>query len=255
MNHILVPLIVLLFVVEEVMNLTFTFLFNLLICTVLAQNYCGKSRIDAKKCEIACPNGAAGCPSDEFCYVSVSCNRQFSRPSVRKPDQPVAVHKVSPGDAAQLIGTIDQALENTIKRVGDIIVAFKDKDRYRSKSDQYMFYEGNFCSEEIVGSFYPNAGRRKEAVNVKKVSFFKNDEARSVAIKGPVYRGEKLTVCDHPKKCSKDDYAVITFIRDLPKGWAYCVSTFERTYADPLVSVYYRRKNGLDGKVSRVRNY
>jgi hypothetical protein len=47
-----------------------------------------------------------------------------------------------------------------------------------------------------------------------------------------------------------DDFCVIQVKRSAPE---YIVGTFERSYEDEYVLVSYARKNGLDGKLSRIR--
>lgn len=133
--------------------------------------------------------------------------------------------------------------------------AVQDRDTYRRESDNYWLYEGNFCSEQMAGSFWPRRGLVGSYVNAKKVSFIQNDEARSIFIRGPVNRGEVIWVCDHPSNCYKDDYSRIELLADIPADKGYCVGSFERSYTDPVVRVAYTRKNGLDGKVSSVYNY
>ena len=153
--------------------------------------------------------------------------------------------------AAIAEGAVTPIVESLLKGLNEL---FSDKDVYRSKSDNYLLYEGNFCSQELAGSFWARRGQQPSEVNVKKVSFIQNDEARSVFIQGPISRGERLTVCDNPDNCDRDDQTLIVLQTYIPKGKGYCVNSFERSYKDPVVHVMHKHVNGLDGKVSRVHN-
>ena len=64
--------------------------------------------------------------------------------------------------------------------------------------------------------------------------------------------GTKIWVCDHPDDCSRDDYAIIEVKKQLKSNQVYCVQSFEHNFEDEIVKVTYSKKNGLDGKVSRV---
>ena len=106
---------------------------------------------------------------------------------------------------------------------------------------QIVLYEGNGCSQDIVRTYGDEAGQNKK---VKP-----NDEARSVKLLA-VRKGAVITVFDSPDGKMDDDFCVIRVKRYTND---YCVGTFERSYEDEYVSVSFARKNGLDGKVSRIR--
>jgi hypothetical protein len=106
---------------------------------------------------------------------------------------------------------------------------------------QIVLYEGNGCSQAIVKTFEDTPG-----TNTK---FEPGDEARSVRLLA-VKPGTIITLYDSKDGKLNDDFCVIRvkeFSNDYPVG------TFERSYEDVYVSVSYARKNGLDGKVSRIR--
>jgi hypothetical protein len=126
-----------------------------------------------------------------------------------------------------------------------------DSDHYHSMSDMWLFFEGNHCSQNVVGSMWtPDHGKFRD--NIKKLGWFVNDEARSVLInKGR--KGQRLVVKDDPSGGNSDDYADMTIKKNF--NGAYCVGTFETNYEDATVKIVYHRKNGLDGKVSYVSNY
>jgi len=76
-----------------------------------------------------------------------------------------------------------------------------------------------------------------------------NDEARSVKLLN-VRTRSVISVFDSPSGSTTDDFCVIQVKRSAPE---YTVGTFERSYEDEYALVSYARKNGLDGKVSRIR--
>lgn len=106
---------------------------------------------------------------------------------------------------------------------------------------QIVFYEGNGGSQDIVTTFSDNPGQDRR-VNP-------NDEARSVKLLD-VRAGTVISVFDAKNGSQTDDFCVIQVKRSSPE---YTVGTFERSFEDESVIVSYARKNGLDGKVSRVR--
>jgi hypothetical protein len=85
-----------------------------------------------------------------------------------------------------------------------------------------------------------------------------NDEARSVKIAKTVKPGAQIVVFDDPGGSQEDDSTVITIVdRDFLEPEGYCLRTFENSFDNPNsnsgIKVEYHRKNGLDGKISRVR--
>jgi hypothetical protein len=105
---------------------------------------------------------------------------------------------------------------------------------------QVVFYEGNGGSQDIVHSTTDAAGQNFRPNQ--------NDEARSVKLLD-VRPGCTITVFDSPDADRTDDFCVVQVKRSNPE---YIVATFERSYEDEYVLVSYARKNGLDGKVSRI---
>jgi len=146
--------------------------------------------------------------------------------------------------------------EEAIDRLFDLVAGlFKDKDVYFSKADPYLFFEGNNCTQQLVGSMWTtdmNVPGEPTAWNVKTVSWFENDEARSVFIR-QAKAGEVLRVYDSPGGSTGDDWAEITILRDLPEP--YCIGSFELSRRiDDFVEIVWAKHNGLDGKISRVEN-
>ena len=80
----------------------------------------------------------------------------------------------------------------------------------------------------------------------------KNDTVRSMQLLGNFPRGFKVTVYDNPDGHHDDDWTSIVVKRDLVNA-RVLVGTFENDFENQDVKVNYHRKNGLDGKVSRIR--
>ena len=106
---------------------------------------------------------------------------------------------------------------------------------------QIVFYEGNGGSQDIVHTTDDSPGQDFRPRQ--------NDEARSVKLLN-VRAGCVISVFDHPRGERTDDFCIIQVKRSSPQ---YTVETFERSYEDEYVLASYARKNGLDGKVSRIR--
>lgn len=128
---------------------------------------------------------------------------------------------------------------------------------YAQEVDDLVFYEGNGCSQDIVFAYN---SYREANDNCKKSGACKgdNDEARSLRIGKFVKQGAKIIVFDNPDGKTDDDYTRIDIVdRSFIQPEGYCLSTFEQSFSNPFtnsgIQVDYFRKNGLDGKVSRVR--
>lgn len=106
---------------------------------------------------------------------------------------------------------------------------------------QIVFYEGNGASQDIVHTADDSPGQDFRPRQ--------NDEARSVKLLD-VRAGCVISVFDSPAGQTNDDFCVIHVKRSSSE---YIVATFERSYENEDVLVSYARKNGLDGKVSRIR--
>ena len=190
----------------------------------------GKSMISTRR------NSAVGwlCCSIVFgALLAVSVSEAKESPSVGGfcIDATVDVNKV----LEQVTGFLDEK--------------FRDSNKYHSRGDEYVFFEGNDCSQNLVGSLW-TTDHGRASINVKQPSWWKNDEARSVLIQHAA-AGEKLRVFDHPDGHQSDDWTEILIKRDIE---VYCVTTFEASYEDDYIKMYYKRHNGLDGKISRVEN-
>ena len=106
---------------------------------------------------------------------------------------------------------------------------------------QIIFYEGNGGSQDIVHGTDDAPGQDFRPRQ--------NDEARSVKLLN-VRTGCVISVFDSPSGESTDDFSIIQVKRSAPE---YTVETFERSYEDAYVLVSHAHRNGLDGKVSRIR--
>ncbi len=120
-----------------------------------------------------------------------------------------------------------------------------------------IFYEGNGCTQDIVFTYNSYIAAND---NCKKRGSCKgdNDEARSLRIAKSVNPNARIVVYDSPGGDTTDDYTVIDIInRRFMQPEGYCLRTFENNFSNPNlnsgIQVDYIRKNGLDGKVSRVQ--
>lgn len=145
---------------------------------------------------------------------------------------------------------IDQVAEG-IKKAYDWL---GDKDKTCWDEDDLLFYEGNYCTQNTVGSIptWEWNGDYNNGLNIKQLDCFDNDEARSVIIL-PTFQGRDFIVCDHPTDCFKDDWTYI-YVYQMPLGGdkGIKIDTFEASGSNEYVYMHYNRKNGLDGKVSRI---
>ena len=123
--------------------------------------------------------------------------------------------------------------------------------------DDLIFYEGNGCTQDIVFTYNSYKAAND---NCKKSGPCKgdNDEARSLRIAKRVNPRARIVVYDSPGGDTTDDYTVIDIIdRKFMQPEGYCLRTFENDFSNPNlnsgIQVDYIKKNGLDGKVSRVR--
>ncbi len=117
----------------------------------------------------------------------------------------------------------------------------EDTEGVGSPGGDVVLYEGNGGSQDIVAVYTDTAGQETKVDP--------NDEARSSKLM-LVREGATITVFDDPDGSKEDDYCVIRVKKPSPE---YTVNSFERSYEDEYVIVSYVRKNGLDGKVSRIK--
>eukprot|EP01025_Chloroclados_australasicus_P011408 TRINITY_DN1493_c0_g1_i1.p1 TRINITY_DN1493_c0_g1~~TRINITY_DN1493_c0_g1_i1.p1 ORF type:complete len:209 (-),score=14.76 TRINITY_DN1493_c0_g1_i1:296-922(-) len=135
-----------------------------------------------------------------------------------------------------------------------------DLDKFCSPSDLIFFFEGNGCTQQMVGSHSlgaPNNDRSRTCPqeNIQRKDCWDNDEARSLLLQEGFPPQSVIMVCDNPDNCSNDDFTVIETLKEIPLNSTYCVNSFEQTYRDEYVSVSYVKltnSGSLDGKVSRV---
>ncbi len=123
-----------------------------------------------------------------------------------------------------------------------------------SSAHPLRFYVGYGCWWYTVGSIDVKPkflGKYCRGTNVADLPCFYNNRARSMAIRPNFPAGGIIYVCDDPYNCFRDDYAKI-IVKKAPSRGIYCVKSFERNLDNAFVSLEYKRKNGLNGKVSRV---
>ncbi|MBI0434368.1 hypothetical protein [Roseomonas sp. KE0001] len=123
--------------------------------------------------------------------------------------------------------------------------------------DDLIFYEGNGCTQDIVFTYDSRVARND---NCKRSGPCDgdNDEARSLRILKSAAMNTRIVVFDSPDARQDDDFTVIDILRpDFMEDQGYCLRSFEQNFDTPRenqgILVDYVRKNGLDGKISRVR--
>jgi hypothetical protein len=140
-----------------------------------------------------------------------------------------------------------------IKEVADLIKGL-DQDKFRAQDDELLFFEGNNCTQNLTGSApYDMGDERAININAKERSWIKNDEARSLLIRG-LKKGTLIVVYDNPDAKENDDFAVVEILKDEPDK-AVCIGSFEQSFKSKSGDwrITFVHHNGLDGKVSHVR--
>ena len=123
--------------------------------------------------------------------------------------------------------------------------------------DDLILFEGNGCSQDIVFT-YNSRGGRDDNCKSRGPCKGDNDEARSLRILKSAAPGTRIIVFDSPGGKQDDDFTIIDILRpDFMEDQGYCLRSFEQNFDTPNenqgIIVDYVRKNGLDGKISRVR--
>ena len=131
-----------------------------------------------------------------------------------------------------------------------------------------LFFSKNDCVRKEYGykliGAVGNFGFDSEIMTGANCTYSKachNDEIRSVWVGVDVKPGTVIKVWDSPDRSGKDDFAniIIRKVKYKPddrlqggrKGM--CISTFEQSRSGNDYEIYYRRVNGLDGKISSVQ--
>lgn len=106
-------------------------------------------------------------------------------------------------------------------------------------------FEGKNQTQDRICSLAFNAG---EKINFKKNSQCKNDEAKSMILHR-VPKDSVIYIFDNPDGSKKDDWTKI----EVKKEQAFLnIDDFEKNFNDENIKVTYFKKNGLNGKVSRI---
>lgn len=110
-----------------------------------------------------------------------------------------------------------------------------------------IFYEGNQASQDVVCGI---PGRVRIDINAQDDKLgCENDEARSARIVN-LPAGTRISVYDSPSGSTSDDYTTITLRRHIDD---LVIPSFESNVDNADIEMIFRRHNGLDGKVSRIR--
>jgi hypothetical protein len=107
-----------------------------------------------------------------------------------------------------------------------------------------------YSKNEAQGSiFYSIDDRSGQSIDMKALGY--NDVLRSFRLENAA-TGVIIKVYDHINGDTNDDWTEIEILKQVP---SCVIGTFQRTYTDPA-GVYrqvYHQKDGLDGRVSRVK--
>lgn len=138
-----------------------------------------------------------------------------------------------------------------------VTVVFALSVTHAQPVNDLVFYEGDGCSQDIVFTYN---SRVDADDNCKSGGACKgdNDEARSLRIGKTVRVGTRIILFDSPGGDTDDDFVTIDVLDpDFLRPEGYCLVSFEQTFSNPDINsgiqTDYFRKNGLNGKVSRVR--
>ena len=107
-----------------------------------------------------------------------------------------------------------------------------------------VLYEGNNVTQDVVCGI-PAAPTRTLQF---RVNGCENDEARSGRLVN-VRAGTEFRLYDSPSGSTSDDYAVLTVKQPI---FSLDIPSFERSVENSSYKLTFHRKNGLDGKISRV---
>lgn len=99
---------------------------------------------------------------------------------------------------------------------------------------------------ETVGVTHSDA---RQDINFKTRRGFRNDEARNLSLIN-IRANTLITVYDSSPPSTRDDWTTIYVKKRINSSQMIRVKSFENSYENDFVKVTYRRKNGLDGKVS-----
>ena len=79
----------------------------------------------------------------------------------------------------------------------------------------------------------------------------KNDDAKSMTLMGYFKKGTKILLFDDPGGKRSDDWFEVEFLQDMVNV-RYVIPTFEESFRDHYLNAVFHKRNGLDGKVSRM---
>lgn len=107
-----------------------------------------------------------------------------------------------------------------------------------------VFYQKNGCD----GNVQETTDKKNQVINVKNRKHWKNDFYRSLKLVN-VRKGTIIRLFDDPKGGKGDDWTQVTVKRQVRK---IKINSFERNRDTQNVRIVYHKKNGLDGKLSRI---
>ncbi len=189
-----------------------------------------------------------GCRSDSDQLQSVGAGPPM--PSVDSILSPL----VEP--ATELIGPIASSTDWTnVERV--LENKLFPSEVFRDIENEYLFFNKGHCFGSVRGSFWTRA-QGEESINLRDVSWFKDNEVASVLIRG-AKKGEVIHLHNDPSGTdASKGHVVIRIHRDITSP--ICLGTFEikawyPSRSDPAIEVAFQGAGRINGRVSRVANY
>lgn len=79
----------------------------------------------------------------------------------------------------------------------------------------------------------------------------KNDDAKSMVLNGFFQKGTTIILYDNSGGKRSDDWFEIVFLSNMSHV-RYVIPTFEYSFQDIFIKATFHKKNGLNGKVSRM---
>ena len=110
-------------------------------------------------------------------------------------------------------------------------------------TDGIALYSENDCKDNSVGLTDGTAG---QLIQFTTDDRFQNDEARSLLFT-KLSPGTIIRLFDHPAGDTSDDWVEILVMQEVED---YCVTSFENSFEDTVISVTFSEVDGLDSKVS-----
>jgi len=115
-----------------------------------------------------------------------------------------------------------------------------------------LFDNQNCLHENVFEAPVPAAGNR--ATYNKDRSDFRNDEAESMMLRGPLPAGTRIHLAGHHTYLAQESALVTTLKQAIPSNQFYCFYVLNRDWSDYYVKSEYTKigGDGVEGKVSKM---